>query len=167
MTSLNQPQSWQSFSQSIPFICTDLPTYEKEIHMKTTVSIIASLVLSTSSMADTTVTSKSKAVTFTVHSAGINYGLNSEGALQVEAYTSVRLSNPDEMVRSYSVVTGCDKEGGYIGKLKDGKVVGEQHVWIRNGDSMLDAMAESMCEEAIKHATKQASTDAKPSKTGI
>jgi hypothetical protein len=113
-------------------------------------TLIAALILATVGVAhaDYTANSLDKKTSAQVHSAGAVYGNNDNNELQVQAYITVRYGN-GEMDRSLYAVTGCDREGGHIGKIKANSEFEDFGVWMMTGDSVMDGMAFNACKVAV------------------
>lgn len=117
-------------------------------------SLIAALLIASAGAAhaDVTLEAAGGAMKAVVHTAGLNYGFNSNEQVQVDVYVSLMQGNRVE--RKYYAITGCDKEGGRVVVLDQstGDSTGKASTWISGGPSFMDDIAYTTCAMATKAA---------------
>lgn len=120
-------------------------------------SLIAALLIASLNVAhaDVTVESADKSVQAVIHTAGLNYGINSNKEVQVDAYLSFIKGNSVE--RAWFALTGCDNSGGRVAMLDEDTRLktGKSSTWIAGGPSLLDNIAETTCAMATKAAEEE------------
>jgi hypothetical protein len=131
--------------------------------MKTTMSIIASLVLTAGAAqaAPNEVFETTTGVKVTIYDASITtLTKNARGDFEVN-YTSEYVGKKFDKDRFQNAAT-CAVNGGYVGILNDDGSVYKQAPWVPNGPSLWDQIATHVCIRSIEKTKTSA-----VKKTGI